>query len=172
MTSTNLYAFGKVKHLVDAILQEITVINKTQFKFMRALFEVSLGLPVRYTILNLSRFGSYCEKSIRLHMERRFDFTSFNRQLIKRSCGKELIAAFDPTYISKSGSHTPGIGLWWNGSESRAKKGLEFGCLAIVDVEAGTAMPLRTVQTPGRKVLKEKNWTLIDHYIDVVKSQF
>ncbi|PSL17226.1 transposase [Chitinophaga ginsengisoli] len=171
MTSTNLYAFSKVKHLVDAILNELSVTTKPQYKFMISLFEVWLGLPVRYTILNLSRFGNYCEKSIRLHMEQQFDFISFNKQLIKHSCHKELIAAFDPTYISKSGNHTPGLGKWWSGSENRAKKGLELGCLAIVDVAAGTAMPLKGVQTPGRKVLKEKNWTSMDHYIDVVKSQ-
>lgn len=171
MSSTNLNAFGKVKHLVDAILNEILVTAKPQYKFMISLFEVWLGLPVRYTILNLSRFGNYCEKNIRLHMERKFDFTAFNKQLIRQSCSHELIAAFDPTYITKSGNHTPGLGIWWSGSESRAKKGLELGCLSIVDVEAGTAMPLRSVQTPGRQELKEKNWTLIDHYIDVITGQ-
>lgn len=171
MTSTHLHAFCKVKHLVNAILNELSVTTKPQYKFMISLFEVWLGLPVRYTILNLSRFGNYCEKSIRLHMEQPFNFISFNKQLIERSCGKELIAAFDPTFISKSGNHTPGLGKWWSGSDNRAKKGLELGCLAIIDVIAGTAMPLISVQTPGRKVLDEKNWTVMDHYIDMINSR-
>lgn len=67
-----------------------------------------------------------------------------------------MIAAFDPTYITKSGNYTPGLGIWWSGSESLAKKGLEQGDLSIIDVEAGTGMPLRSVQTLGRKQLKEK----------------
>lgn len=116
---------------------------------MILLFEVWLCLPVRYIILDFSRFGNYCKKNIRLHQEQEFDFTALNKDLIRRSCSQELIAAFDTTYITKSGNHTPGIWIWWSGTESRAKKGLELGCQSIVDVEAVTAMPLRTFQTSG-----------------------
>lgn len=170
MTSTALHAFGKVKHLVTTSLQELSVINKPQFKFMMSLFEVWLSLPVRYTILNLNRFGNYCEKSIRLHMERGFDFKGLNQQVIRRHCGKELIAAFDPTYLPKSGRQTPGLGRWWSGADNRALKGLEVGCLAIIDVLAESAMSLNIVQTPGKKVLEKKGWTMVDHYVDVIKS--
>ncbi|SFO22511.1 hypothetical protein SAMN05428949_4543 [Chitinophaga sp. YR627] len=55
MSSTNLNAFGKVKHLVDAISNESSIATKPQYKFMISLFEVWLGLPVRYSILNLSK---------------------------------------------------------------------------------------------------------------------
>jgi hypothetical protein len=171
MSSTILHAFDKMKHLVIASLQKNGIINKPDFKFMLSLFEVWLSLPVRYTMLNLSRFGNYCEKSIRLHMEKEFDFPGFNRQLIKSHCSKELIAAFDPAYLPKSGRHTPGLGRWWSGSANKALKGLEIGCLAIVDTVSETAMSLKTVQTPAKKVLDEKNWTMINHYVDVIKSQ-
>jgi hypothetical protein len=46
---------------------------------MLAVFEVWPGLPVRYTMLSLSRFGRYCGKSVRLHFEQLFEFVYFIR---------------------------------------------------------------------------------------------
>jgi hypothetical protein len=63
-------------------------------------------------MLNVNRISTYSEKSIRLHFEKLFDFASFNAALIKSSCGKDLIAAFDPSFIPKSGKKTPGPGRW------------------------------------------------------------
>ena len=99
MLKPNSNAFNKISVLVNASLQKLENIKKPRFKFFSTVFELWLGLPVRYTILNLGRMGSYCEKSIRLHFEKLFDFVGFNSTLIKKSCGEELIAAFDPSYI-------------------------------------------------------------------------
>jgi hypothetical protein len=171
MSSTVLNAFRKVKHLVSAILNELPIITKPQYKFMISLFEVWLCLPVRYTISNLSRFGDYCEKSIRLQMEKEFDFGGFNSSLIKNNCGKHLIAAYDPTYLPKAGKHTPGLGKFWSGKDQKAINGLEIGCLAIIDVDARTALSLKTVQTPDKSTLDKKGMSRIDHYVDVIKSE-
>src|SRR6476619_6353287 len=103
---------NKISGLVSASLQKLDKISKPRLKFMIAVFELWLSVPVRYTMLNLSRFGAYCEKSIRLHLEQPFDFVCFNTHLIEQKCGKELIAAFDPTFIPKSGKQTPGLGKW------------------------------------------------------------
>ena len=76
--------------------------------------------------------------------------------MIKKSCGKELIAAFDPSYIPESGKQTPGLGKWWSGKDQCPLKGLEISCLSIVDVTAGTAMSFEAVQTPSKEVLESK----------------
>jgi hypothetical protein len=117
MLIPNSNAFTRIRNLVSASLQKLSDINKPRFKFFSTVFELWLGLPVRYMMLNLGRIGAYCEKSIRLHFEKLFDFVSFNAALIKKSCGKELIAAFDPSYIPKSGKQTPGLGRWWSGKD-------------------------------------------------------
>ena len=122
-------------------------------------------------MLNLGRIGGYCEKSIRLHFEKLFDFVSFNAALIKKSCGKDLIAAFDPSYIPKSGKQTPGLGRWWSGKDQCTLKGLEISCLSIVDAAAGTAMSLETVQTPSKEVLQARKQNLVTHYVSVIKKQ-
>src|ERR1017187_5618553 len=109
MLNSNSNAFNKISGLVTASLQKLENITKPRFKFFSTVFELWLALPLRYTMLNLSRIGCYSEKSIRLHFEKLFDFVSFNAILIKKSCGKQLIAAFDPSYIPKSGKQTPGF---------------------------------------------------------------
>jgi hypothetical protein len=101
-------------------------------------------------------------------MSKPFDFVRFNKELIKRSCGKELIAAFDPTFLHKSGKLTPGIGNWWSGKDQKSLKGLEVGCLAIIDVKSRTAMSLKAVQTPGKKELIANGLNLISHYVKAI----
>lgn len=171
MLNPNSNAFNKISDLVSASLQKIENISKPQFKFFSTLFELWLGLPLRYTMLNLGRIGLYCEKSIRLHFEKFFDFVCFNTALIDKSCGKELIAAFDPSYIPKSGKQTPGLGRWWSGKAQCTLKGLEISCLSIIDVVAGTAMSLEAVQTPSKKILQSMKQNLVSHYVSIIKKQ-
>ncbi|MBA3284926.1 MAG: transposase [Nitrosopumilus sp.] len=171
MLNPNSNAFNKISNLVSASLQKLSDISKPRFKFFSSVFELWLGLPLRYTMLNLGRIGGYCEKSIRLHFEKLFDFVGFNTALIKKSCGKELIAAFDPSYIPKSGKQTPGLGRWWSGKDQCTLKGLEISSLAIVDTAAGTAMSLEAVQTPSKEVLQAKKQNLVSHYVSIIKKQ-
>lgn len=164
-------AFNKIGDLVSASLQKLSDISKPRFKFFSTVFELWLALPVRYTILNLARMGGYSEKSFRLHFEKFFDFVSFNAGLIKKSCGKELIAAFDPSYIPKSGKQTYGLGRWWSGKDQRTLKGLEISCLSIVDTAAATAMSLEAVQTPSKEVLQSRKQNLVSHYVSIITKQ-
>lgn len=171
MLNPNSNAFNKISDLVSASLQKIENISKPRFNFFSTIFELWLGLPVRYTILNLGRIGDYCDKSIRLHFEKLFDFVCFNATLIDKSCGKDLIAAFDPSYIPKSGKQTPGLGRWWSGKDQCTLKGLEISCLSIIDVTAGTAMSLEAVQTPSKEKLQSRKQNLISHYVSIIKKQ-
>lgn len=75
----------------------------------------------------------------------------------------ERILVFDPTNIPKSGKLTFGLGRFWSGKDSKAKKGLEFGCLAIVNVAEQTAYHLDSFQTPSG--MKGK---LIEHYLSII----
>jgi hypothetical protein len=138
---------------------------------MLAVFEVWLGLPVRYTMLHLSRFGSYCDRSIRLHFEQLFDFVGFNTHLVREHGGKERIAAFDPTFIPKSGKQTFGLGTWWSGTRQCTLKGLEISCLAVIAVKAATALSLEAVQTPASKALQQQGQNLVSHSVGIINKQ-
>ena len=143
MLNPNSNAFNKISGLVSASIQKLENISKPRFKFFSTVFELWLGLPVRYTMLNLGRIGGYCEKSIRLHFEKLFDFVSFNAVLFSKSCGKDQCTL----------------------------KGLEISCLSIVDVAAGTAMSLEAVQTPSKEVLQAKKQNQVSHYVSIIKKQ-
>ena len=47
------------------------------------------------------------------------------KQYFKGSIGVKALA-IDPSYISKSGRHTPGLGYFWSGVAEKAKWGLEI----------------------------------------------
>lgn len=79
--------------------------------------------------------------------------------------GTERIVVFDPTYILKSSKLTFGLGKFWSGKDSKAKKGLEFGCLRIVNVAERTAYHLEAVQTPSGMQGK-----LVAYYVNIVMN--
>jgi hypothetical protein len=55
-------------------------------------------------------------------------------------------------------------------STTKGIKGSGDSCLAFVDVAAGTAMHALAEQTPSPKSLKEKEETLVTHYVSLIKK--
>lgn len=58
------------------------------------------------------------------------------------------IAAWDCSFVTKSGKKTYGLAQFWNGKQGKAEKGLEISTLAVVDVDYNTAYHVSTRQTP------------------------
>lgn len=154
-------------------------LSQPRVRFMRWIFGAWLGLPVRHTMSNLARFGPYCDKSIRIHMERYFDFADFCQRLIAQSCERgsergserERIAAFDPTFVSKAGRHTYGVDSWWCGTAQRVLRGLELGVLGVIDVSARSAFNLQSTQTPPLQTLRQEGKSLMEHYVGLITEQ-
>ena len=137
----------KVETFVGAILRKMSDITKCQLKFIPHVVRLFLSIRGRLTYLNLERHGDYCEQSFRLNYEKPFDFKSYNTSLIQTYCGDELIWIFDPSYLAKSGKHTPGTGYFWSGCAGAMKWGLELSALAIGDIDNHTAMHYHVTQT-------------------------
>jgi hypothetical protein len=164
-------SLAQAQSLIETILSEMSGLGKPQLKFMRWIFVAWLGLPVRHSMMNLARFGPYCEKSIRLHFARSFCWAEFGRLLIAKRCGAERVCAFDPSFVAKAGRHTYGVDCWWCGTLQCALRGLEVGVLGVLDVAARSAFALHAVQTPAREVLQERGVSLMQHYIGVIDKQ-
>lgn len=156
--------------VVRTTLGKITAVNKPVSKFIIHIVELWLGMNCRYVFSNMERWGSMTEKSYRHGFKKFFDWFGFNFQLVKQSCGEEIIAVFDPSYIKKSGKQTYGLAMFWSGVSQKALKGLEIGCLAFVDVAAATALHGVAVQTPSPKELKAKGKTMVNHYVEVIEK--
>ncbi len=162
------HAFNRSEALVSTILEKISGINKPQKKFITHILLLFMGMRGRYNFLNLARYGKYNEQSYRNNFEQPFDYLSFNIELIKASCSKNLIIAFDPSYIPKSGRQTDHLGYFWSGASGKALKGLEIGGLAAIDVDNNTAMSLEAIQTPSSKELKEQGMSMVDYYAKLI----
>ena len=136
-----------IKILTEQILQNIPTVGKWQRKFIVHLFTLWLSARGRHNYINLARYGHYGEDTYRQNAGRPFPFMTFNRLLVEQSFSKDCIIAFDPTYVSKSGKHTPGAGYFYPGCAGREKWGLEFSGIAAIDLTIKKALHLEAVQT-------------------------
>lgn len=121
--------------------------GKRQSDFLIENFDLQLRLRGRHNFLNMGRYSQLNESTFRNNYQKSFDFVTFNQHLINQCCSDEKIIAFDPSYISKSGKHTPGSGYFWSGCAGQNKWGLEIGGFAAIDIVNNTAMHLIADQT-------------------------
>lgn len=152
-----------IETLTSAILRQMPKINKWQRDFFVHHLLLFLSLRGRYTYLNFARYGRHNELTYRNHHNQGFDFQAFNRQLIQTYTSQQRMIAFDPSYLCKSGKHTPGVGYFWSGSAGRAKWGLELCGFASVDLLENTALHYVAVQTclQGQQGLMDFYCTLL-----------
>jgi hypothetical protein len=129
------------------------------------IFTLFVALPGRVNFLAMARHGRFSEKTYRNHFEERFDFFNFNKQLAKQFRSSHRIIAGDCSFIPKAGKKTPHIDKFWSGSASKAMPGLEISSLAVIDIEANTALHLECEQTPANL---PDNKSRIDFYVDQV----
>lgn len=123
-----------IRTLTIAILSKMSGIGKWQMIFFLDLVDTWFSLKGRYTFENLSRQSDMSSESYRSNFSKNFDFKSFNKHLFS-FIGLEKVWAFDPSYISKSGKKTYGIGYFWSGCSQKVKRGLEIAGLAVIDVK-------------------------------------
>lgn len=149
-----------VRTLTEQILIKMSNIGRWQIKFILDLFPLLLALRGRYNFCNMARWGDYREYTYRNNYGRSFDWLAFNRLLVKQSLSTDLALAFDPSFLPKSGKHTPGIGYFYSGCAGRELRGLELSGLAVIDQQDKTALHLEAIQTVGLK----QDQTLLDFY--------
>jgi len=151
---------------LDSILTGLKNTSPMRRRFLGHLLGLLLMLPGRATFRNLSRYSPYHEKTFSRWFAKDFDWVSVNRAVILQGVptAHEQVLAFDPSFVPKSGKCTYGLDRFWNGTHSRAEKGLEIGVLAWVDVTANTAYALSVEQTP-LVLLADPEHSRIDAYV-------
>jgi DDE superfamily endonuclease len=117
-----------------------------------SLFPTILLVCGKVNFTNLSRYSALCEKSYRRNYSQPFSFTHLNAHLIDETTSTSdcVIGSMDCSFIGKSGKKTFGIDWFYNGSASRAEKGLEISVIAVIDVEAHQGYSLSVQQTPAQ----------------------
>jgi hypothetical protein len=165
--------------LAEKILNGLRT-GKPQRKFLLILFATILAIRGKVNFRNLSRYSQVSEKTYARQFARDFEFVDFNRRVIDQTFGlkSERVLAFDPTFVPKAGKHTFGRDRFWNGVRSRAERGLEISCLAVVDLRHNQGLTLSVRQTlpkeefhsPARPHKREADETLIDQYLDHIRA--
>jgi hypothetical protein len=142
-------------------------LNKSRKKFIKNVLISFLSIKGRINFLQLERFGEYSECTYRTHFEEKFDFFEFNKHLVKQITD-EIIIGFDPSYLSKSGKKTYGVGYFWSGVASNVKWGMEVAGFAAIDPKLNTAFHLNAYQTPPKEELNLLNMNLLAYYASLI----
>lgn len=154
--------------LLDSVLMHLQDIKKPQRTFVRQVLRVLLLLPGHATFRNVSRYSTYHERTLARWYAKDFDFVALNKAAILHvipPTHKQALV-LDASFIPKSGKKTYGLDRFWNGSQSRAEKGLEISALAWLDVTDNCAYCLSVEQTPAAGKTSEPATTRIDVYLD------
>ena len=143
--------------LAEAFLSKHSAKLRKSFKtlFIETLILYVVMQKTNFT--QLGTFGTGNEKTYRSHFEKGgIDTVRFNlemaRQYFEGSIGIKALA-IDPSYISKTGKHTPGLGYFWSGVAGQAKWGLEILGVGIIDTFRNDCVMLGGFQTPNSSML-------------------
>lgn len=160
----NILPYSEALGFVDKRLQQVSGIKRPQSKFISHLFALYWTINTRINFLRMSRYSDLNEKTFRHQFGKPFDFSSFFIVVLDSKKGKEMLAVFDPSFIEKSGNSTYGLSKFWNGKAQQSEKGLEIGCLGMVDVSEETAYHLHAVQTE----VPIEGCNLVDQYVKMI----
>lgn len=161
----NPQASQNIKSLIMSLLKndKFNLLSNSRKKFISSVLFSFLSIKGRINFLQLERYGEYCEQSYRESFKEKFDFLEFNKSLISK-ISPEVVIGFDPSYLSKSGKKTHGVGYFWSGVAGKAKWGLEMAGFAAIDPELNTAFHLNAIQTSCSEELSDLNMTLLVYY--------
>ena len=159
-----------VKTLIISTLKNnsFSSLTKTRKGFIVSVLWHILSIKGRINFMQLGRYSSQCEQTFRNQFETKFDFFSFNKELINQVSSDERIIALDPSYIPKAGKSTHGRGRFWSGVAKATKWGLEICGFAVVDLVDNTALHLNAWQTPSADELAKKGLNLLSYYASLV----
>lgn len=143
-----------MKTIIENILRQMKI-SLPKFYFMTHIFGLFCCIQGKANFRNLSRYSPFCEKTFSRNFRKSFEFRTFNQLLVQEipHFKHPLLIALDPSFIRKSGHFTYGLDSYYNGSASRAEKGLEISLVALIDLDADTAYTLSVQQTPPSEEL-------------------
>ena len=148
-------------------LKAVPGVNKAFKNFLTDTLLMFALLPRKVNFTQLEIYGKYCEKTYRSGFSKHFEWVDFNLELSSRlfKAGDRKAIAIDPSYISKSGKQTHGIGRFWSGCAQQLKHGLEILGIGLIDIDRKDCMSVKAVQTPSPKSLAECGVSMVKWYL-------
>lgn len=150
-TQTNLLMeiqpLDQLTKIINDALNGTAKLHKSFQTFFITTSILFLSMTKRKNFTQMALFSNCCESRFRQNFQKKFDWVRYNLAYCREKLRHRIAIAIDPSYIPKSGKHTPGTGYFWSGSASAAKWGLEILGIALVDADDRDAIHLRAVQT-------------------------
>lgn len=131
-------------------------------------------IPGKINFTRLSRYGGRTAKTFASNFKASVDWMRVNMGIARESIGDgdDIAIAIDPSFISKAGRLTYGIGRFWSGVAQRVKRGLEIMAIGAISLSKRSCVMLGAVQSPNFKTLEsEKDMSMLDWYISLVRSK-
>ena len=99
-------------------------------------------IPGKVNFTRLSRYGGRTAKTFASNFKATVDWIKVNVGIARDSigAGDDIAIAIDPSFISKSGRLTYGIGRFWSGVAQRVKRGLEIMAIGAVSLRRHTCV--------------------------------
>ena len=121
----NIIPYSEAIDFVDKKLQQVPGLKRPQYKFLKHLFVLFWTINTRVNFLRMGRYSDLNEKTFRNQFGKPFDFAPFYAEVLESKKGQEMIAAFDPSLICKSGKATHGLAKFWNGKAQKSERVLK-----------------------------------------------
>ena len=142
-----------ITQLLHPVLHQMVVagdVSPVQRRFLAALLPSLLRVRGKINFLNLSRYGSWSERTLRRQFRQAFDWVNFNRRTLDGvfTAGTPALIALDASFVPKSGKKTYGLDRFFNGCAGQVQKGLEVSLVSLIEVSTNTAYALSVRQTP------------------------
>lgn len=131
-------------------------------------------IPGKINFTRLSRYGGRTAKTFASNFKSSVDWMRVNMGITRESIGDgdDIAIAIDPSFISKTGRLTYGIGRFWSGVAQRVKRGLEIMVIGAISLSKHNCVMLGAIQSPNFKTLEsEKDMSMLDWYISLVRSK-
>lgn len=153
----------QVRNLCNTALRSQKSIKASFVSFFLDVMVGVLTISGRINFLQLARYCKSCEQRFRQNFRKKFDWIAFNQSFVQKQPGHRYAIAIDPSFVSKSGKKTPGLGYFWSGCAQAMKRGLEILGIALVDADTREAYAIRAVQTLIQRIHRGRRPKCVAH---------
>lgn len=162
-SNTIISPLEQVKNLCNTALRSQKSIKASFRSFFLDVMVGVFTISGRINFLQLARYCKSCEQRFRQNFRKKFDWIAFNQSFVQKQPGHRYAVAIDPSFVSKSGKKTPGLGYFWSGCAQAMKRGLEILGIALVDADTREVYAIRAVQTLIQRIYRGRSPKCVAH---------
>lgn len=131
-------------------------------------------IPGKINFTRLSRYGGRTAKTFSVNFKTSVEWLSVNMKLAREAFAEKMddvAIAIDPSFLSKAGKLTYGLGKFWSGVAQRVKRSLEIMAIGAISLSQHSCVMLGAVQTPSSDMRKKDDASMIEWYLSLLATR-